>query len=68
MDLDDLLLELDVTQLIRKMDELEKHIKKTVPGDILYVEGSNPNPRCRYGAILIHVRSLRSILRTFMEK
>jgi len=65
IEIEDFLLEADTHSLMEKIDEMEVHIKRTVPDELLYTHG-NINTGTRWGAILHHITMLRATLRAFI--
>ena len=65
IEIEDILLEADTHGLMEKIDELEAHIKRTIPDELIYVHG-NINTGTRWGAILHHITMLRATLRAFV--
>lgn len=67
-ELEEILLDLDLHRVVRELDKLRNHIQDSIPAEILMSESGQYNLRNRYGAILVHIASLNSILKTFLEK
>jgi len=65
IEIDDFLLESETHALMEQIDNMERHIKRTVPDELLYVNG-NLNPGTRWGCVLHHITMLRATLRAFL--
>ena len=65
IEIEDFLLEADLHALIEKIDELEAHIKRTVPDELIYTRGEL-NSSTRWGCVLQHITMLRATLRAFI--
>jgi len=65
IEIEDFLLEADTHGFMEKIDELEAHIKRTIPDELLYTNG-NINTGTRWGAVLHHIVMLRATLRAFV--
>lgn len=64
--IENFLLEADVHALMDHITNLEEHIKRVTPNDILYSVGGEINIRTRWGAVLFHAQSLRATIKAFV--
>jgi len=67
LELTEVLLDSEVNTLRLQLLRFRKHVQEQVPDTLLFTPGGGPNLSNRYGAILVHVSSLLSILNTFGE-
>lgn len=63
---EDLVLEGGLFDLQEQLEDMELHIRESVPDEILFTGAGEPNVRNRFGAMLLHIRLLRTTLRSFL--
>jgi hypothetical protein len=66
MEINAFLLESEVHAMLEQIDSLEKHIKETIPDELLFTQG-NINIGTRWGAVLFHITMTRATIRAFVE-
>lgn len=64
---DELLLDGNLHNLLQECVDAETHLRHSVPDEILFTQGGEPNVRNRYGAMLMQIRVLRVTLRGFLD-
>lgn len=66
IDLEDLILEVDIRELLEHLEEVQRQIRLSIPDEMIFLHGTEPNVRTRWGAIYFHAGMAKASLRAFL--
>ena len=64
--IEDLMLEADVLTLIQHLETVQQQIYNSVPNEMIFLHGTEPNVRTRWGAVYFHAGMAKASLRAFL--
>jgi len=66
INIDDMMLESEIYELIEQLESVQEAIYSSVPNEMIFLHGTEPNVRTRWGAVYFHAGMAKASLRAFL--